>query len=95
MNARRKLQEKTVSQLHGNAPVSPDRCEHMTPQPFCLDSFTAAIDSEMDPIWFTLSKRQLAAFSSIALLMKSGLVTVRSSPTICRWLHEVRANLSR
>ena len=56
----------------------------MTPHPFCLDSFTAAIDSEIEPIWFTLSSRQLAAFSSIALLMNSGFVTVRSSPTICR-----------
>ena len=66
----------------GNAPVSPDRWEHITPQPFCLDSLTAAIDSEIDPIWLTLSSRQLAAFSSMARLMKSGLVTVRSSPTI-------------
>jgi hypothetical protein len=23
--------------------VSPERCEHMTPQPFCLESSTAAI----------------------------------------------------
>lgn len=42
----------------------------------------ARIDSVTEPIWLTLSSRQLQAFSSTALLMRLGLVTVRSSPTI-------------
>lgn len=38
-------------------------------------------DSVTVPIWLTFSSRQLQAFSSTALLMRVGLVTVRSSPT--------------
>ena len=41
----------------------------------------ARIDSVTVPIWLTLSSRQLQAFTSTALLMRLGLVTVRSSPT--------------
>lgn len=41
----------------------------------------ARIDSVTVPIWLTFSSRQLQAFSSTALLMRLGLVTVRSSPT--------------
>lgn len=38
-------------------------------------------DSVTVPIWLTFSSRQLQAFSSTALPMRVGLVTVRSSPT--------------
>lgn len=38
--------------------------------------------SVTDPIWLTLSRRQLQAFSSTARSMRLGFVTVRSSPTI-------------
>mmetsp|Transcript_4498 Transcript_4498/g.8028 ORF Transcript_4498/g.8028 Transcript_4498/m.8028 type:complete len:217 (+) Transcript_4498:420-1070(+) len=55
----------------------------MTPHPFCLESLTASIDSEMVPIWFTLRSRQLADPCSMACWILMGLVTVRSSPTIC------------
>merc|ERR1719487_1601921 len=44
--------------------VSPERCEHMTPQPFCLHSLTASIDSEIVPIWLTLRSSALHAFFS-------------------------------
>ena len=42
----------------------------------------AWIDSEMVPIWFTFNRRPLQAFFSIAVLIRSGFVTVKSSPTI-------------
>lgn len=38
-------------------------------------------DSVTEPIWLTLSSRQLQALSDTALAMRLGLVTVRSSPT--------------
>lgn len=41
----------------------------------------AFIDSVTVPIWLTLSRRQLQAFSSTALQMRFGFVTVKSSPT--------------
>lgn len=41
----------------------------------------AWIDSETVPIWLTLSRRPLHDFFSMAVLMRSGLVTVKSSPT--------------
>merc|ERR1719486_993504 len=62
--------------------VSPDRCEHIIPQSFCLHSFTASIDSETLPIWFTFRSSALQAFLSIAVCTRVTLVTVRSSPTI-------------
>lgn len=51
----------------------------------------ARIDSVTVPIWLTLSSRQLQAFSSTALLMRLGLVTVRSSPTI--WMSVLSVKL--
>merc|ERR550537_1992610 len=63
--------------------VSPERCEHMMPQPFCLHNFTASMDSERLPIWLTFKRRALQAFFSMAVLMRDTFVTVRSSPTIC------------
>lgn len=62
--------------------VSPERCEHMTPQPLCLHILTASIDSVMVPIWLTFSSNALHALSSIAFLTRVTFVTVRSSPTI-------------
>lgn len=41
----------------------------------------ACRDSVTEPIWLTLSSRQLHAFSATPLEMRLGLVTVRSSPT--------------
>lgn len=41
----------------------------------------ALMDSVTVPIWLTFSSRQLQAFTSTALLIRLGLVTVRSSPT--------------
>lgn len=59
--------------------VSPDRCETITPHPPAKESFAAWIDSVRVPIWLTLSNKALHDFSSIAFLMRSGFVTVRSS----------------
>ena len=42
----------------------------------------AWIDSEMVPIWLTLRRRPLHAFFSMAVLIRRGFVTVKSSPTI-------------
>merc|ERR1719238_965920 len=63
--------------------VSPERCEHITPQPDCLHILTASIDSVMVPIWLTLRSSALHALSSMAFLTRVTLVTVRSSPTTC------------
>ncbi len=41
----------------------------------------ASRDSVTEPIWLTLSSRQLQAFWATPLAMRLGLVTVRSSPT--------------
>ena len=46
--------------------VSPDRCEVITPQPAFFAIFTASMASVTVPIWFTLSRRALHAFCSIA-----------------------------
>merc|ERR1719154_71469 len=62
--------------------VSPDLWETMVPQPLLLARRWALMLSVTVPIWFTLSSRQLQAFFSTAVLMRIGLVTVRSSPTI-------------
>merc|ERR1719401_584064 len=62
--------------------VSPERCEHIMPQPFCLQSLTASIDSLSVPIWLTFNNNALHAFFSMAVLMRETLVTVKSSPTI-------------
>ena len=62
--------------------VSPERCEVITPQPAALAMLTAAMLSEMEPIWFTLSSSALQAFSSMAFCTRVGFVTSRSSPTI-------------
>ena len=40
------------------------------------------MDSEIVPIWLTLRRRPLQAFFSMAVLIRRGFVTVRSSPTI-------------
>lgn len=47
-----------------------------------LEVAYAWMDSVTEPIWLTLSSRQLQAFLSTACWMRLGLVTVRSSPTI-------------
>lgn len=62
--------------------VSPDRCETCTPQPFFCARQQASMASVMLPIWFTLRSRALQALDSRALLMRVGLVTSKSSPTI-------------
>lgn len=41
------------------------------------------MDSVTEPIWLTFSSKQLQAFFSTAWAILLGLVTVRSSPTIC------------
>lgn len=53
----------------------------------------ACRDSVTEPIWFTLSSRQLQAFSSTALEMRLGFVTVRSSPTT--WMSVVPVKLAQ
>ena len=47
------------------------------------ESTYALILSVTVPIWLTLSKRPLHAFFLMASWMRVGLVTVKSSPTIC------------
>lgn len=49
--------------------------------------------SVTEPIWLTLSSKQLQAFSSTARSMRLGLVTVRSSPTI--WMPTLAVNLDQ
>ena len=51
--------------------------------PDCLASLTALIDSVTEPIWFTFNKRALHAPILAAFSIRIGLVTVKSSPTIC------------
>lgn len=46
----------------------------------CIYTY-AWMDSVTEPIWLTLSSRQLQAFLSTACWMRLGFVTVRSSPT--------------
>ncbi len=59
--------------------VSPERCETMTPS--CPTARAAQPGStRCGPIWLILSSRPLHAFFSMAVLMRSGLVTVKSSP---------------
>lgn len=50
----------------------------------------AWMDSVTEPIWLTLSSRQLQAFFSTAWAILLGLVTVRSSPTI--WMSTPERN---
>merc|ERR1712050_770057 len=47
------VQSPTARSAMVTSSVSPDRCEHITPHPFVLQSFTASIDSLTVPIWFT------------------------------------------
>lgn len=47
------------------------------------EKMATLIDSVTVPIWLTLSKRALAAFSAIPFLMRSGFVQNMSSPTTC------------
>lgn len=72
------------------------------PHPSPWESCAALIDSVMVPIWLTLRRRPLQAFFSIAVLMRAGLVTVRSSAQQgtrkCLCLHSTtvkRAHLRR
>lgn len=51
----------------------------------------AWMDSVTEPIWLTLSRRQLQAFFSHACWMRLGFVTVRSSPTT--WISTDPVNL--
>ena len=53
----------------------------------------ACRDSVPEPIWLTLSSRQLQALSDTALAMRLGLVTVRSSPTT--WMLVLAVNLDQ
>merc|ERR1719474_497331 len=62
--------------------VSPDLWDTIVPQPLLLASRWALMLSVTDPIWLTLRRRQLQAFFSTAVVIRVGLVTVRSSPTI-------------
>merc|ERR1719430_1524395 len=72
--------------------VSPDLWETMVPQPFFLARRWALMLSVTEPIWLTLSSRQLQAFFSTAVWILLGLVTVRSSPTI--WMSVEAVNLA-
>lgn len=61
--------------------VSPERWETITPQPLLRASFAALIDSVTEPIWLTFKSKQLHDFFSIAVWIRFGFVTVKSSPT--------------
>mmetsp|Transcript_39509 Transcript_39509/g.86294 ORF Transcript_39509/g.86294 Transcript_39509/m.86294 type:complete len:279 (-) Transcript_39509:3657-4493(-) len=63
--------------------VSPDLWETMTPQPAFVASRAASMASDTEPIWFTLRSRALQREPSWAKVTRLGLVTSRSSPTIC------------
>lgn len=76
------VQRPTTRSAMKVSSVSPDRCETMTPQPAFCANLQASMDSVNEPIWFTFKRRQLQAFEEMAFLMRFGLVTVKSSPTI-------------
>src|ERR1700733_7379891 len=63
--------------------VSPDRCEIMQLNPLRWAMATASSVSVIEPIWFTLTSSEFAARSVMPRRRRSGLVTNRSSPTIC------------
>eukprot|EP00405_Crypthecodinium_cohnii_P061119 CAMPEP_0195018634 /NCGR_PEP_ID=MMETSP0326_2-20130528/30756_1 /TAXON_ID=2866 ORGANISM="Crypthecodinium cohnii, Strain Seligo" /NCGR_SAMPLE_ID=MMETSP0326_2 /ASSEMBLY_ACC=CAM_ASM_000348 /LENGTH=79 /DNA_ID=CAMNT_0040036191 /DNA_START=364 /DNA_END=603 /DNA_ORIENTATION=+ len=63
--------------------VSPDRWETITPQPAFWDMVAASMASVIEPIWLTFMSKALQAPTSKAFLMRVGLVTNKSSPTIC------------
>jgi hypothetical protein len=49
----------------------------------CLANLTASIDSVTVPIWLTFNNKALHALPSTPCLIRNGLVTNKSSPTIC------------
>jgi hypothetical protein len=63
--------------------VSPDRWLMMLAKLARCASDTASRVSLTVPIWFSLTRSALAARSAIPRRRRSGLVTNRSSPTIC------------
>ena len=63
--------------------VSPERCEMMVVQPLRWAISTDSSVSVSVPIWFTLTSTLLAAPLAIPVLIRSVLVTKRSSPTSC------------
>lgn len=58
-------------------------CVPIPMQQIHSESTHALMASVTEPIWLTLSSRQLQALSSTARCILRGLVTVRSSPTTC------------
>lgn len=60
--------------------VSPERWDTITPQSFSRDNLAAWIDSVTLPIWLTFKSKQLHDFRSIAIWIRLGFVTVKSSP---------------
>ncbi|RAO56665.1 hypothetical protein ONO86_00678 [Micromonospora noduli] len=63
--------------------VSPDRWLIMHLKPARWARSTASRVSVSEPIWLTLTRTAFAAFSAMPRAMRCGLVTNRSSPTIC------------
>jgi len=55
----------------------------MTFQSWEKANLAASNASVTEPIWFTFNNKQLQADVLMAFLTRSGLVTVKSSPTIC------------
>src|SRR5699024_10813821 len=63
--------------------VSPLRWETIAVKPARWARLIASRVSLRVPIWLTFTSRELSDFSSIPRARRSGLVTNRSSPTIC------------
>ena len=63
--------------------VSPERCEMIVVQPVRCAISTDSSVSVSVPIWLTLTSTLLAALFAMPSLMRSVLVTNRSSPTSC------------
>ncbi|SKF86268.1 Uncharacterised protein [Mycobacteroides abscessus subsp. abscessus] len=61
----------------------------MDEKPLRWARLTASMVSVSEPIWFTLTSRALAAFSSMPRCSRVTLVTNRSSPT--SWTRSPRA----
>ena len=61
--------------------VSPERCEMIVVQPTRWAISTDSIVSVSVPIWFTFTSTLLAALFVMPSLIRSVLVTNRSSPT--------------
>ncbi|CPU65606.1 Uncharacterised protein [Mycobacteroides abscessus] len=63
--------------------VSPERCDTIAVKPLRCASSTASSVSVSVPIWLSFTRSEFAALSSMPFARRSGLVTNRSSPTIC------------